>query len=151
MIHLNSVKTGYMEKRDYLIDQIEQFGQALAMIFSKLMDFRSQGKVPEAIEMTSLSLKTVLNLNLNELLAIPTDEFVFRMKENKKFNYANLELLADILLHVADETAGSNPDSMQSLNLYDKALKVYIYLNERDLTFSFERQSKIERIESLLF
>ena len=139
-----------MEKRDYLMDQIEQLGQALAMIFSKLMDFRNQGKVPEAIEMTSLSLKSELNLDLDELLAIPTDEFVSRMKEDKKFNYANLELLADILLHIADETASSNPESKQHLNLYDKALKVYKYLNERDLTYSFERQSKIERIEDLL-
>ena len=140
-----------MEKRDYLMDQIEQLGRALAMIFSKLMDFRNQGKVPEAIEMTSLSLKSELNLDLDELLAIPTDEFIIRLKEDKKFNYANLEILADILLHIADETDISNPDSKQHLNLYDKALKVYIYLNERDLTYSFERQSKIERIESILF
>lgn len=140
-----------MEKRDYLIDQIEQLGQALARIFSKLKDIRNQGKVPEATEMTSLSLKSELNLDLDELLAIPTDEFVIRMKEDKKFNYANLEILADILLHLADETAGSNPDSTQNLNLYNKALKVYSYLNERDLTYSFERQAKTERIESLLF
>ena len=133
------------------MDQIEQLGQALAMIFSKLLDFRNQGKVPEAIEMTSLSLKSELNLDLDELLAIPTDEFIIRLKEDKKFNYANLEILADILLHIADETDISNPDSKQHLNLYDKALKVYIYLNERDLTYSFERQSKIERIESILF
>jgi hypothetical protein len=133
------------------MDQIEQLGQALALILSKLMDFRKQGKVPEAIEMTSLSLKAELNLDLDELLAIPADEFVIRLKEDKKFNYANLELLADILLHIADETTGSNPDSTQHLNLYAKALKVYKYLNERDLTYSFERQSKIVRIESLLF
>jgi len=133
------------------MDQIEQLGQALAMILSKLMDFRKHGKVPEAIEMTSLSLKAELNLDLDELLAIPADEFVIRLKEDKKFNYANLELLADILLHIADETNGSNPDSTQHLNLYTKALKVYKYLNERDLTYSFERQSKIVRIESLLF
>ena len=63
--------------------------------------------------------------------------------ENKEFE--------NILLHIADETDISNPDSKQHLNLYDKALKVYIYLNERDLTYSFERQSKIERIESILF
>ena len=139
-----------MGKRDYLMDQIEQLGQALAMIFSKLMDFRNQGKVPEAIEMTSLSLKTELNIDLDELLTIPTDDFVSRIKEDKRFNYANLELLANILLHIADETASSNPESKQHLNLYDKALKVYKYLNERDLTYSFKRQSKIERIEDLL-
>lgn len=140
-----------MEKRDYLIDQIEQLGQALAMIFSKLLGFKNQGKVPEAIEMTSLSLKSELNLDLDELMAIPTEDFVSRMKEDKKFNYTNLELLADILLHIADELYQRNSDSMQDLNFYDKALKVYKYLNERDLTYSFERQAKIERIESVLF
>lgn len=140
-----------MEKRDYLMDQIEQLGQALAGIFSKLMGYKDQGKVPEATEMTSLSLKTELDLDLDELSAIPTDEFVSRIKEDKKFNYSNMELLADILLHIADDIHNSNPDSNQDLNLYGKCLKVYKYLSDRDLTYSFERQAKIERIENLLF
>jgi len=139
-----------LEKRDYLIDQIEQLGRALAMIYSKLLGFRNEGKVPESIEFTSLSLKTELNLDLDELAAIPTEDFVSRMKEDKKFNYANLELLADILLHIADDTNQSNPDSRQDQNFYSKSLKVYNYLNERDLTYSFERQAKIERINSIL-
>lgn len=139
-----------MEKRDYLMDQIEQLGRALAMIYSKLLGFRNEGKVPEAIEMTTLSLKTELDLDLDELAAIPTEDFLSRMKDDKKFNYANLEILADILLHIADDINQSDPDSKQDLNFYDKALKIYKYLNERDLTYSFERQAKIERIESIL-
>lgn len=139
-----------MEKRDYLIDQIEQLGRALAMIYSKLLGFRNEGKVPESIELTSLSLKTELDLDLDELSAIPTEDFISRMKEDKKFNYANLEILADILLHIADDINSSNPDSKQDLNLYGKSLQVYKYLNERDLTYSFERQAKIERISSIL-
>jgi len=139
-----------LEKRDYLMDQIEQLGRALAMIYSKLLGFRNEGKVPEAIEMTTLSLKTELDLDLDELAAIPTEDFLSRMKDDKKFNYANLEILADILLHIADDINQSDPDSKQDLNFYDKALKVYKYLNERDLTYSFERQAKIERIESIL-
>jgi len=139
-----------LEKRDYLMDQIEQLGRALAMIYSKLLGFRNEGKVPEAIEMTTLSLKTELDLDLDELAAIPTEDFLSRMKDDKKFNYANLEILADILLHIADDINQSDPDSKQDLNFYDKALKIYKYLNERDLTYSFERQAKIERIESIL-
>jgi hypothetical protein len=133
------------------MDQIEQLGQALAMIFSKLMRLTDQGKVPEAIEMTSLSLKTELNLDLDELSAIPAEDFVSYMKEDKKFNYTNLELLADILLHIADDIRSSDPDSRHDLDFYGKSLKVYTYLNDRDLTFSFERQSKIARIENILF
>jgi hypothetical protein len=139
-----------MEKRDYLMDQIEQLGRALAMILSKLMGFRNEGKVPESIELTSLSLKTELDLDLDELSAIPTEDFVSRMKGDKKFNYANLEILADILLHIADDINESNTGSRQGLNFYNKALKVYTYLNERDLTYSFDRQAKIERINGLL-
>lgn len=140
-----------MEKRDYLMNQIEQLGQALAMIYSKLLGFRNEGKVPESIELTNLSLKTELDLDLDELSAIPAEDFVSRMKEDKKFNYTNLELLADILLHIADDINQRDPDSRLDLNLYDKALRVYKYLNERDLTFSFERQSKIDRICGVLF
>jgi hypothetical protein len=138
-----------MEKRDYLMDQIEQLGRALAMIFSKLYGLSSQGKAPEAIEMTSQSLKTELGLGIDELSSIPTEEFVQKLMEEKKFNFSNLERLADIVLLIADEIESNNND--QSLNLYTKCLSVYNYLNESDLTYSFERQSKIERIESLLY
>lgn len=139
-----------MEKRDYLIDQIEQLGQALAKIFSKLMGFKSQGKMPEAIEMTSISLKTELDLDLVELAAIDAGDFVLRMKEDTRFNYANLEILADILYHIADDINQANPDSRQDQDFYRKSLKIYNYLNERDLTYSFERQAKIEHINSIL-
>jgi hypothetical protein len=139
-----------MEKRDYLMDQIEQLGQALALIFSKLYGLKSQGKVPEAIEMTNQSLKNELNLDIAELSAIATDDFVLTLKEEKKFTFSNLERLADILLLIADESEGNKTENDQSLNLYAKCLSIYNYLNESDLTYSFERQSKIERISSML-
>ena len=139
-----------MEKRDYLMDQIEQLGQALALIFSKLYGLKSQGKVPEAIEMTNQSLKNELNLDIAELSAIATDNFVLTLKEEKKFNYTNLERLADILLLIADDSEDNKTLNDQSLNLYAKCLCIYNYLNESDLTYSFERQSKIERISSMI-
>lgn len=139
-----------MEKRDYLMDQIEQLGQALAQIFSKLFGLSNQGKVPEAIEMTNRSLKTEIDLDLTEIASIPTRDFIITLQKDKKLNHTNLELLADILLQVADETCFDNLKRKESLNLYRKCLEIYIHLNERDLTYSFARESKIARIQSLL-
>jgi hypothetical protein len=139
-----------MEKRDYLMDQIEQLGQALAQIFSKLFGPSNQGKVPEAIEMTSRSLKTELDLDLSEISSIQTGDFIITLQEDKKLNLSNLELLADILLQVADATYIENLETEDSLNLYSKCLEIYSYLNERDLTYSFERESKIARIQNIL-
>lgn len=139
-----------MEKRDYLMDQIEQLGQALALLFSRLYGLKSQGKIPEAIEMINQSLVSELGLDITDLSAIPTDDFILTLKEKKKFNYANLEQLADILLLIADESEGNKSVHEQSQDLYVKCLSIYNYLNERDLTYSFERQSKIERISSML-
>lgn len=133
------------------MDQIEQLGQALSAIFSKLYGLSSQGKVPEAIEMTDQSLKSELDLDIAELSAIPTELFVSKIQEQKKFNHTNIELLADILLLVADDLYSSQPENYKDLNLYDKCLKIYNYLNDSDLIYSFERQSKINRIESILF
>lgn len=139
-----------MEKCDYFMDQIEQLGQALALLFSKLKGFKSQGKIPEGIEMTSQLLKSELELPIENLLAIPKDLFVPQLLEMKKFNFTNLELLADILLRIADDLNESKSNSDEALNLYIKCLKIYEYLSDRDLTFSFERQAKIARIISLL-
>jgi len=139
-----------MEKRDYLMDQIEQLGQALATILSKLYGHSSQDKVPEVIEMTSQSLKTELDLDLSEISSIPDEQFITSLQREKKFNYANMELLADILLLVAEENSIAQPESDEKQNLCTKCLIIYNYLNENDLTYSFERQSKISRIESIL-
>jgi hypothetical protein len=139
-----------MQKRDYLMDQIEQLGQALATIFSRWYGLKSQGKVPEAIEMTNQSLKVELGLDIAELTSIATEDFVGTLRDEKKFNYSNLERLADILLLLADESEGNKAVNDQRLNLYAKCLSIYNYLNENDLTYSFERQSKIERIRSML-
>lgn len=139
-----------MEKRDYLMDQIEQLGRALAMILSKLYGFRGQGRVSEGIEMTNQSLKSELNLDIDELSSVPTDQFVSRLREEKKFTHENLERLADILLLIADDLYNSKPDRKQSRNLYSKCLKIYNFVNDSDLTFSFERQSKVERIIHIL-
>jgi len=139
-----------MEKRDYLMDQIEQLGQALAQIFSKLFGLSERGKDPEAIEMTSQSLKSELDIDLSEISSIPTDEFIITLQENKKLNHSNLELLANILLLIADENCTENPENEEGLNLYGKCLEIYSHLNERDLTYSFERESKIARIQNIL-
>lgn len=139
-----------MEKRDYLMDQIELLGQALAQIFSKLFGLSKQGKVPEAIEMTSQSLKTELSLDLAEISSIPTGDFIIKLQKDKKLNHTNMELLANILLLVADETCTDNPESEDGMNLYNKCLEIYTHLNERDLTYSFERESKIAGIQSIL-
>jgi len=132
------------------MDQIEHLGQALAQIFSKLFGLSNEGKVPEAIEMTSQSLKTELGLDLTEISSIPKGDLISTLQNDKKLNYANLELLANILLLVADETCIDNPESEEGLNLYSKCLEIYSHLNERDLTYSFERESKIARIQSIL-
>lgn len=139
-----------MEKLDYLMDQIEQLGQALALVFSKLSGISKQGKVPEAIELTSQSLKTELNMDLTEISSIPTGEFLYTLQKDKKLNHSNLELLANILLHVADEILTDKPKSDECLDLYKKCLEIYNHVNERDLTYSFERESKIARIQSIL-
>ena len=139
-----------MEKRDYLMDQIEQLGHALAQIFSKLFGLSEQGKVPEAVEMTSQSFKTELDLDLMEISSIPTGDLINTLQKDKRLNHSNLELLANILLLVADENCTENPENEEGLNLYGKCLEIYSHLNERDLTYSFERESKIARIQSIL-
>jgi hypothetical protein len=139
-----------MEKRDYLMDQIEQLGQALALVYSKLFGLSKQGKVPEAIEMTSRSLKTELNMDLTEISSIPTGDLINTLQQDKKLNHSNMELLANILLHIADVKCTENPESEEGLNLYGKCLKIFSHLNERYLTYSFERESKIARIQSIL-
>lgn len=134
-----------MEQHDYLQRLIEQLGRVLGKISSYLLVLKSKGQIESGIETTNQALKGELDLDIQELTNIPTDNFIETLKAKKSINNENLNKLADILLIIAE-----NRQDKDNKTLYEKCLTIYEYLENVENFYSIIRQEKITRIKNKL-
>jgi hypothetical protein len=144
MVHFRPSKLKNMEQRDYLKKQIDQLGQVLGKIFSDLLGLKSNGQINGGLEISNQTLKNELDLDIQNLLDIPTDDFVNTLRTQKNFTNDNLDKLAEIILLIADNEQTDNK------KLYKKCLMIYEYLEKAENIYSLDRQWKIERIKNVL-
>lgn len=139
-----------MEQRDYFQKQLDKLGRALGKVLADLSGLKSQGKVSLGIEISNKALKNELDLDIEDLILMQTEEFVDELKTKKKFTNENLGNLADILLLLADNSHEEQEKNEKSIKLYEKCLSIYEYLGTTGTTYSFDWHSKIERIKNIL-
>jgi hypothetical protein len=60
------------QEKDYLKKQIDQLGIVLRKVLSDLLGLKQQGLQEDVIEMTNKELKSEIDLDLNEFIAILT-------------------------------------------------------------------------------
>lgn len=131
-----------MYRKDYLDKQMEQLGRVLAKLLSDLIGQKTPG---ESAALAHEILTNELPFGLTDLLAIPDHELVKTLLETQKFDAANLEKLADVLMQIAPT---ENTDGR--LNLYRKSLLLLQYVNVSEKIYSVERNAKIDRINAIL-
>jgi hypothetical protein len=134
-----------MEQRDYIKRQIDQLARVLGTIFSDLFGLKGKGQINDGIAATNQAFKGELDLDLEELCAIRSDNFINTLKTEKNFSNGNLDKLADILLLVAD-----NGQDKNNKMLYEKCFTIYEYLTKVENVYSLDRQWKIERIKNMI-
>jgi hypothetical protein len=134
-----------MEQEDYLKRQIDQLSRILGKILSGMIGLKNQGQISESIEMTNQTLKKELELDIQELIDIKTDNFIKTLKSEKDFTDESLDKLAEILLVIAD----SRQDGDRK-KVYLKCLTIYEYLEKVENTYSIDRQMKIAQIKNML-
>lgn len=134
-----------MEQEDYLKRQIDQLGRVLGKILTGLLGFVNKGQASLGIEIANQSLKTELDLNIEELDDLKNDSFIKKLKSEKNFTNENLSQLAEILFLTAD-----NKHDKDKRRIYLKCLTVYEYLEKAEKTYSFGRQMKINHIKNML-
>jgi hypothetical protein len=130
-------------KEDYLLKYLEKLSRVIAAMFG----FRDKGYPEEAIRLADETYKELLDFNIDELAIMSIDEFV-EMVQKKRYSSTYLEALAKL----AHETANSFQllDNKIFARVYfTKALHLYYLLNEKDKTFSFERETMISELLQL--
>lgn len=134
-----------MEQRDFLKKQIDELGQVLSKLITELLQLKSQGKTSEVLELTNQTLKTNLEHDLEELLAISDSAFVGMLKA-KKIKNEGLDKLAELLLLLADEEGTTE----KGMNFYRKSFLLFEKLESVEAIYSMDRHRKLERLKKIL-
>lgn len=136
-----------MERRDYLLIEIEKIGLLLRMILNKII-YRSENDAialeNQFEEEKELLLKEI-GFNINEFILLDASEIAQYISKFNGIRGSNIELLADVLKEV-----GMKGESKLSKAYLEKALKLYELSNSLDKTYSSERESKISEIKEIL-
>lgn len=139
-----------MEQEDYIKRQIDQLGRVLGKILSNLIGIKTHGQMSEGIEAADQALKTEIGLNIDSLILIPTDSFLAKLLDIRKFNDSNFEQLAEIMFLIAEEFNVTNTEVGKMKKLYERSLIIYEILDKTSSTYSFDRHSRIEKIRKVL-
>lgn len=132
-----------MPKEDYLLKYLEKLSRVIAAMFG----FRDKGYPEEAIRLADETYKELLDFNADELAIMPIEKFV-EVVRKKRYSSTYLEALAKL----AHETANSFQlldNNTFALSFFAKSLHLYYLLNEKDKTFSFERETTISELLKL--
>ena len=132
----------FMERRDYLLHQIQEMGAFLARLVSKL---RKKEHMPtEMLTQVSAELKDELGLDLDELLFLDDESFIDVLKE-KLLSTDNFSRFAEFL-EVFGDIALDNETFLRQQLYYSKSLSLLNYLEQHSQNYSMERQEKIAAI-----
>ncbi|MEE4197782.1 MAG: hypothetical protein V2I54_09065 [Bacteroidales bacterium] len=132
-----------MEKEDYLKRQIDQLGKVLGELLAKITGSGRNPGASETIEIVSQVLDENLHWDIDQLIAVPENEFMDTLK-SQHLDEVNLEMLADLLAEVAKY------HSSDEHRLLKRALIIYEALEQSTHTFSFARNQKMEEIQEKL-
>jgi len=136
-----------MGQEDFFLREIEKIGVLLKAIISRLISGREDLSL--SVERSFLEAKEALlsetGIDLDKLLLMDSEETLHYISTFKFLNVSNLELLADLLYKLR---VGEEPDKTKEI--LTKALQMLEICCLIDKTYSFERESRIGEIKSLL-
>jgi len=136
-----------MEERDYLLREIEKIGAIMSAIRQKIfggkgnlvVTFETQMEIAKEmlLEEAKFEFDKFLELNIED-----SNEYICSFNG---FNVENIELLAENIFQI-----GLNDPSENSKKYFDKALQLYDLCNLKSKTYSFERNTNIQKVKQYL-
>ncbi len=136
-----------MIQRDFIKRQLEELGRAVAKIISDILKLKELGKVDEGIVITQETLKNTFDLDIENLLSLPLNNFVETLIKEKKYSSVHLNYLGDVLFAAA-ELYEQKGEKKRSKELYQRVLVIFNYVDQTEKIFSLERNNKIEKIKN---
>ena len=133
-----------MEKRDYLLREIEKIGILLSMLLNKIAGKKENHAIRlenQFEEEKELLLKDI-GFDLDLFVSLDKGEIQDYISRFDGIKGANIEMLADLL----KELGMQSPVSTRK-EYFEKALNLYELCTSFDKTFSVDREFKIRQIK----
>lgn len=133
-----------MPKEDYLLKYIEK----LSRVIAAMLGLREKGFPEDALRLADEIYKEFLDVDLVLLSMMSVSEFEGIVR---KASYSSTYL--DALAKLTNETAvctAAKGDVIGMRIFCEKALLLYQLLNEKDKTYSFEREMIISELKELI-
>ena len=133
-----------MPKEDYLLKYLEKLSRVLAA----MLGLRDKGFPEEALRLADETYKDLLTIDLDSISSMPVNEFIEIVRKNS-YPTSYIEALAKITKETANCYTALG--RIQERRIFsEKALLLYQLLNEKDKTFSFEREMIISELKELI-
>jgi len=136
-----------MEKRDYLMQQIEQLGQVLAQMLAFLLGIKNKGEAVLSIEEVRQTYRDQLDISLELIQETPAVNIIEVLTSKVKHMDSHLDKMGDILQETADIYLRAG-DEQTARELYEKTLVIFEHLQASGKSFSMERMTKIEQLKN---
>jgi len=134
-----------MERRDYLIHQIQEMGAFLVRLILRL----KKEHLPSAqFEAVRAELEDELALKLDDVLFLEDQAFVDVLEE-KLLSDENMLQFAFLLEQLGD-VALEDETFLRQQVYYHKALALLVYVEHKSQNYSMERQQKIANLRAKL-
>lgn len=136
-----------MIQRDFIKRQLEELGRAIRKIIADLLKLKELGKLDEGIVIAQETLKSTFDMDIENILSLPLNNFVETLIKEKKYRSVHLNYLGDVLFAAA-ELFEQKGEKKKSNELNQRVLIIFNYVNQTEKTFSLERNNKIEKIKN---
>jgi hypothetical protein len=133
-----------MPKEDYLLKYLEK----LSRVIAAMLGLREKGFSEDALRFADETYKELISLDLEVLASMPVADFDTLIR---KLGYSStyIEALAKLALETTYCYAETGEKPKMRI-FGEKALLLYRLLNEKDKTFSFEREVIITQLNDLI-
>jgi len=133
-----------MERRDFIVDEIQKFGQMVLGLIGKLQQNRRSQQYDFNFSMADLEFESEAGFTLKMLIEMDSENLEPFLLGHRELNSENTELLADLLIEISDDP-GIN--THQALS---RAKEMLQFVDTRERTYAIERAGKLDFIEGKL-
>lgn len=139
-----------MFNQDFIMRQIQQMTQVLNKILTQVLSLKKTENQTETLNYLNQEFIEEVGFDIDEILAIQTEAELISFIKKTGFNAENLNILADILFEVADQSLEDANKNEVSIKLFSMSLEMYEYIEKSENIYSIDRNLKITKIKDLL-